>query len=71
MDGHTPLIFLNEYFNINLTSQFGQTLAGFIMEQCGRMPEKDFKLETEGMSFIIKTIDGNKIEKVFMQETQE
>lgn len=71
VDGHTPLIFLNEYFNINLTSQFGQTLAGFIMEQCGRMPEKDFKLETEGMSFIIKTIDGNKIEKVFMQEIQK
>jgi CBS domain protein len=71
LEGSTPLIFLNEYFNINLTSELNQTLAGFIMELCGKMPEKDFKIETEGMQFIIKKIDGNRIEKVLMKEIQE
>lgn len=71
IEGNAPLIFLNEYFNINLTSQFNQTLAGFIMEVCGKMPEKGFELKMEGMIFIVKTLDGNRIEKVLMREIQE
>ena len=71
IEGNAPLSFLNEYFNINLTSQFNQTLAGFIMEVCGKMPEKGFELKMEGMIFIVKTLDGNRIEKVLMREIQE
>ena len=70
LEGNTPLILLNEHFNINLSSQFNQTLAGFIMEVCGKVPEKGFKLEMEGMIFIVEKLDGNRIEKVFMKETQ-
>jgi CBS domain protein len=71
IEGNAPLIFLNEYFNINLSSQFNQTLAGFIMEECGNLPEKGFKLEMEGMIFIVETLSGNKIEKVLMKEIKE
>lgn len=70
-EGNTPLIFLNEHFNINLFSQFNQTLAGFIMEVCGKMPEKGFRLEMDGMIFIVEELDGNRIEKVFIKEMQE
>lgn len=71
IEGNTPLLFLNEYFNINLVSQFNQTLAGFIMEECGKMPEKGFRLEKDGMIFIVESLSKNKIEKVFMKETKE
>ncbi len=71
IEGNTPLILLNEYFNINLISQFNQTLAGFIMEACEKMPEKGFSVEAEGMIFIVETLDGNRIEKVLMKEMQE
>lgn len=68
LEGNTPLILLNEHFNINLSSQLNQTLAGFIMEVCGKLPEKGFKLEMEGIIFTVKKLDGNRIEKVFMKE---
>ena len=71
IEGNAPLSFLNEYFNINLTSQFNQTLAGFIMEACGKMPEKGFKLEKDGVMFIVESLSGNKIEKVLMKEIKE
>ena len=71
IEGNTPLLFLNEYFNINLVSQFNQTLAGFIMEECGKMPEKGFRLEKDGVIFIVESLSKNKIEKVFMKETKE
>jgi len=58
-------------FNINLVSQFNQTLAGFIMEECGKMPEKGFRLEKDGVIFIVESLSKNKIEKVFMKETKE
>ena len=71
IEGNAPLSFLNEYFNINLTSQFNQTLAGFIMEACGKMPEKGFRLEKDGVIFIVESLSKNKIEKVLMKETKE
>lgn len=71
IEGNTPLLFLNEYFNINIVSQFNQTLAGFIMEECGKMPEKGFRLEKDGVIFIVESLSKNKIEKVFMKETKE
>ena len=71
IEGNAPLSFLNEYFNINLTSQFNQTLAGFIMEECGKMPEKGFKLEKDGVIFIVESLSKNKIEKVLMKEIKE
>ena len=71
IEGNAPLSFLNEYFNINLTSQFNQTLAGFIMEACGKMPEKGFKLEKDGVMFIVESLSKNKIEKVLMKEIKE
>ncbi|MGP1439007.1 MAG: hemolysin family protein [Treponema sp.] len=71
VEGNTPLSFLNEYFSINLTSQFNQTLAGLIMELCGKMPEKGFNIELEGFSFMVEKLDGNKIEKVLMKEIDE
>lgn len=68
IEGSVPLSLLNEQFNFNLSSNFNMSLAGFIMEVCGKVPEVGFSIDLEGFTFVVKKLNGNRIEKVLMKE---
>lgn len=70
VSGNLRLSKLNEELNINLKSQFHDTIGGFIMEICGQVPEEEFKIEIDNFLFTVKKITGNRIEEIIVEEKE-
>lgn len=64
LSGQTLLEEIQEKLDITITSEFYDTLAGFILEKLDTLPEIGSKIDEQGYEFIVKEIVGNKIESV-------
>jgi putative hemolysin len=61
---------INEKLNVGLPEGDYQTVAGFILEQLGYIPEKGEILEHKGLRLTVKAMDGVRIEEVELQRVK-
>jgi putative hemolysin len=61
---------INEKLNVGLPEGDYQTVAGFILDQLGYIPEKGEILEHKGLRLTVKAMDGVRIEEVELQRVK-
>jgi len=61
---------INEKLNLGLPEGDYQTVAGFILDQLGYIPEKGEVLEHRGLRLTVKSMDGVRIEEVELQKVK-
>jgi putative hemolysin len=61
---------INEKLNLGLPEGDYQTVAGFILDQLGYIPEKGEVLEHKGLRLTVKSMDGVRIEEVELQKVK-
>jgi putative hemolysin len=65
VDGQMTLFELEEFHSISLPrSQHYSTLAGFILDRMGKIPEEGDATEYEGRRFEVAVMHGNRVERV-------
>lgn len=64
LSGRLDIDYFQRYFNINISKKHFETLAGFIMSICGRIPDKGDHIKYYGHEFIIEETGNRTIEKV-------
>ena len=62
--GITRLTDLNEQLNLNLESQYSDTIGGYIMEKAGEIPAAGYSITVESYRFIVTRVEANRIEQV-------
>jgi len=62
--GACPLVYLNRRYKLKLKSEESTTLAGFIMEISGRIPDEGESFEHAGLEFIVERAEPNRVDQV-------
>lgn len=62
--GITRLADLNEKLNLNLESQYSDTIGGYIMEKAGEIPAAGYSISIEPYLFTVTKVEANRIEQV-------
>jgi len=62
--GACPLAFLNRRYGLALTSEESTTLAGFVMELSGRIPDPGEELTYDGLTFVVEAAEPNRVDQV-------
>ena len=62
--GITRLADLNEKLNLNLESQYSDTIGGYIMEKTGEIPAAGYAITVEPYRFTVTRVEANRIEQV-------
>ncbi len=62
--GITRLADLNEKLNLNLESQYSDTIGGYIMEKAGEIPAAGYSITVESYHFTVTRVEANRIEQV-------
>ncbi|HKJ05304.1 MAG TPA: hemolysin family protein [Geopsychrobacteraceae bacterium] len=65
-DGAVSLRTVNRRFELNLPEEHVTTLAGYLLQQMGRIPSEGDRCDTEGVLFSVRRMDGRRIEEVIM-----
>ncbi|HZK19554.1 MAG TPA: hemolysin family protein [Treponemataceae bacterium] len=68
IDGNTRLIDIQEALSISLHSSFYDTIAGYILEQLGRIPRIGDSISVQGWTFTVQEMLGHRVRQVYMQE---
>lgn len=80
LDGFVSLKELNEELKLNLTSEYSETIGGYIMDILGEVPDDDDEghriIEMGNCQFIIESVKDRRIEKIRLKiktdlETEE
>ena len=69
--GITRLADLNEKLNLNLESQYSDTIGGYIMEKAGEIPPAGYSVRIEPYTFTVVHVDSNRITEVAVRERVE
>jgi len=64
VEGSMRLDEINERLSIRLTSEFYDTIGGFIMERYGDIPIPGTSIADQGYSFTVTAVAGNRVETV-------
>lgn len=59
---------LGDRLGIRLESAFYDTIAGYIMERSGEIPQTGFHIEEQGFGFTVLSLSGNRIESVRVEK---
>jgi putative hemolysin len=62
--GTCPLAFLNRRYGLALKSEESTTLAGYLMELSGRIPDPGEELAHDGITFVIEAAEPNRVDQV-------
>ena len=62
--GITRLADLNEKLNLNLESQYSDTIGGYIMEKAGEIPAAGYSITAEPYRFTVTKVEANRIVQV-------
>ena len=62
--GITRLTDLNEQLNLNLESQYSDTIGGYIMEKAGEIPAAGYSITVESYRFTVTRVEANRIVQV-------
>lgn len=66
LDGTTRIFDINESLRTNLTSDINESVGGWIMEKLGRIAEPGDKVKFDGLKFVVKSMDGLRIQNVLV-----
>jgi CBS domain containing-hemolysin-like protein len=66
--GEAEIDQLNEELGLDLPRGDYETIAGWMAETLGRLPEKNAEAHTPGHRYVVSATRGPKVEKVFIQE---
>ena len=69
--GITRLADLNEKLNLNLESQYSDTIGGYIMEKAGEIPAAGYSITAEPYLFTVTKVEANRIVQVEVQMQAE
>ncbi len=69
VDGLMRIETANEDFKLNLPIREYETVAGFILEQLGRLPQPSEQVEYEGVVLTVLEMHGPRIERVQIKRT--
>ncbi len=66
--GNAEIDFLNEYHGFDIPPGEYETLAGYLIESLGHIPQKNEQFLTESYRFVISSSTATRIETIFIQE---
>lgn len=64
MDGSTKIDDINEAFNLSLSSEDYDSIAGYIIESLDKLPDVNDYVITKNVKLLVKSLDKNRIETV-------
>lgn len=64
VDGSVRIDEVNDMLGTRLESEDYDSIGGYILGELGRMPKEGEKIETDSATFIIESLDKNRIEKI-------
>ena len=67
VDGSAAIRYINRRFDLNLSVEHVNTLAGFLLDAIGSIPEEGDVCEVEGARFTVREVVDRRIEKIEMQ----
>ncbi len=67
VDGSTAIRYINRRFGLSLSEEHVTTLAGFLLNVLGSIPEVDDVCEADGVRFTVREIEDRRIEKIELQ----
>ena len=71
LDAGVGIVEINEKLGLGLPEGDYQTVAGFLLERLGSIPEEGQILEFENLRFTIKVMDGVRIEQVVVEREEQ
>ncbi len=66
VDGSTPLRDINRRFNLDLSGEHVNTLAGFLLHVLGRIPEEGDQCEAQGVKLTVRRMEDHRVEEIEM-----
>ena len=71
LDGSVKLSELSERLGATFTSEFYETLAGYLSEKLDKVPEKGDIYKEQGFVFTVEEADATKIHKVHLKKEEQ
>lgn len=69
VDARMPLSEFNKSFNASLQSEDSDTIAGFIIDQLGHVPEQNEVLEYDDLQIKVNKVNGSKLIELMITKT--
>jgi putative hemolysin len=69
VDGSTPLRDINRRFELDLSEEHVNTLAGFLLHLLGRIPQEGDRCEAQGVQFTVRRMDDHRVEEIEVRLT--
>lgn len=67
VDGSTPLRDINRRFQLDLSEEHVNTLAGFILHELGRIPQEGDQCEAQGVKLTVQRMEDHRVEEIEMR----
>ena len=71
VEGQARLVDLNEQLGMRLSSDYCETLGGYICEVLGRIPAEGESVVREGFKFTVMRMDDKRVAKIRIQKITE
>ncbi|MBO7639956.1 MAG: HlyC/CorC family transporter, partial [Treponema sp.] len=68
IEGQARLVDLNEQLNIKLTSEYCETIGGYISERLGHIPSEEESIQDQGYIFTVLKMDDKRVAKIRIQK---
>jgi len=70
VDGRTLLEDVNETLDVDLTTPYYDTIAGFVLDRLGRIPEVGDVIEEEGVRLTVLAMDGLRVSRLKIERLE-
>jgi putative hemolysin len=67
IDGSAAIRYINKRFELNLSEEHVNTLAGFLLNSLGSIPEVGASCEVDGVLFTVREVEDRRIEQIEVQ----
>jgi putative hemolysin len=67
VDGSAAIRYINRRFELELSEEHVNTLAGFLLHSLGSIPEVGDVCEADGVRFTVREVEGRRIEQIEMR----
>jgi CBS domain containing-hemolysin-like protein len=71
IDGLARLIDLNEQLNTHFSSDYAETIGGYICEALGHIPREGESVVRDGFKFTVSQMDDKRVGKIHVSESRE
>ena len=67
VDGSVAIRYINKRFELELSEEHVNTLAGFLLNSLGSIPEVGASCEEDGVLFTVREVEDRRIEQIEVQ----